>query len=235
MSHHTLSIAPGVIIEHVGADVVVMLPGFTEVIKLSGDAAHTLRNIQAGDVHVLPSEAVSELVHRGIVVSQAGMSRRGLITAVALGAGAGIVMLSMPAAAAAGSGPESNGGSNDAVAVEERLGFLIAADWGEPVGDEVKIAQKLGLSVGDWVGLILVTDAPYVEEDLDFDNPTKGRVETGGKTYEDTYLFPSSFGPLWFFKGAATNDPDFGDDFVLTFVFDGKPYRVVEGADSPFG
>jgi len=103
MSQSTLSIAPGVIIEHVGADVMVMVPGSSEVIKLSGDAAHTIRNIQTGDVSFLPSETVSELVDRGIVVSQAGMSRRGLITAGALGAGAGIALLSMPAAAASSS------------------------------------------------------------------------------------------------------------------------------------
>jgi len=113
MSQHTLSIAPGVIIEHVGADLMVMVPGSTEVIKLSGDAAHTIHAIQAEATPVLPSGTVSELIDRGIVVSQAGMSRRGLITAGALGAGAGVVMLSMPAAAAAGSGPELNGGNGD--------------------------------------------------------------------------------------------------------------------------
>jgi hypothetical protein len=103
MSQHALSIAPGVIIEHVGSDVVVMVPESTEVNKLSGDAAQTIRAIQAGDVSVLPSETVSELVDRGIVVSQGGMSRRGLIKASAIGAGAGIAVMVMPSVAAASS------------------------------------------------------------------------------------------------------------------------------------
>jgi hypothetical protein len=103
MSHHTLSIAPGVVIEHVGSDVVLLVPGSTEVIKLSGDAAHIIRAIQAGDVSVLPSESVSELVNLGIFVSQAGMSRRGLIKAGAIGAGAGIAAMAMPSVAAASS------------------------------------------------------------------------------------------------------------------------------------
>jgi hypothetical protein len=99
-----MSIAPGVIVENIGDDVVVMVPGSTEVIKLSGEVAHTIRSIQAGETSVLPSETVSELVDRGIVVSQAGMSRRGLIKAGAIGAGAGIAVMAMPGAAAASSG-----------------------------------------------------------------------------------------------------------------------------------
>jgi hypothetical protein len=131
MSHHTLSIAPGVIIEHLGPDVVVMVPGSTEVIKLSGDAAHTIRAIQAGDVHALPSETVSELVDRGIVVSQAGMSRRGLIKAGAIGAGVGIAVLAMPGVAAASS----------AIVVTNAFTFRVReiADFGTGVDRVVKL------------------------------------------------------------------------------------------------
>ena len=41
---------------------VVMIAESPEVIKLSGDAAQTISAIQAGDISVLPSETVSELV-----------------------------------------------------------------------------------------------------------------------------------------------------------------------------
>jgi len=137
MSQHVLSIAPGVIIEHVGSDVVVMVPESTEVIKLSGDAAHIIRNIHAGDVHVLPSEAVSELVHRGIVVSQAGLSRRGLIKAGAIGASAGIAVMAMPGAAVAAS---TNGPSGPVPLVLDFQGIFggnndptFYVDFGRPV------------------------------------------------------------------------------------------------------
>jgi hypothetical protein len=99
--------APGVVVEHVGDDVVVLVPGSTEVMKLSGGVAHTIRSIQAGATSVLPSETVSELVDRGIIVSRAGMSRRGLIKAGAIGASAGIAVMAMPGVAAASSNTEA--------------------------------------------------------------------------------------------------------------------------------
>jgi len=99
----SMSIAPGVIVEMVGDDVVVMVPGSTEVIRLSGDSAHTIRAIHAGDVSVLPSHTVTELMERGILISRAGMSRRGVLKAGAIGAGAGIAVLTMPSVAAASS------------------------------------------------------------------------------------------------------------------------------------
>jgi hypothetical protein len=103
MTKNTLSIAPGVITEHIGDDVVVMLPGSTDVLRLSGDAAGAVRVVQAGGVPSLPSETVSDLVKRGVLVSQAEVSRRDLIKAGAIGAGAGIAVLAMPGVAAASS------------------------------------------------------------------------------------------------------------------------------------
>ena len=107
MSKSSMSIAPGVTVENVGDDVVVMVPESTEVIRLSGDAAQLVRAIHAGDVSVLPSHTVTELLERGILISQAGMSRRGVLTAGAIGAGAGIAALTMPSVAAASSAPVS--------------------------------------------------------------------------------------------------------------------------------
>jgi hypothetical protein len=102
MSKNPLSIAPGVIIEHVGDEVVVFTSESSETIKLSGPVAQTVVAIQAGKAIDASATGVSDLMELGIIRS-AGMSRRGLITAGAVGAGAGIAMLSMPAAAAAGS------------------------------------------------------------------------------------------------------------------------------------
>ena len=104
MKKSSMSIAPGVIVEKVGDDVVVMVPESTEVIRLSGDTAQLVRAIHDG-LPVVPSEAVYELIDRGILVSHTGMSRRGLITAGAIGAGAGVAALAMPSVAAASSDP----------------------------------------------------------------------------------------------------------------------------------
>ncbi len=104
MKKSSMSIAPGVIVEMVGDDLVVMVPESTEVIRLSGDAAQLVRAIHDG-LPVLPSEAVTELIDRGILVSHTGMSRRGLITAGAIGAGAGVAALAMPSVASASSNP----------------------------------------------------------------------------------------------------------------------------------
>jgi hypothetical protein len=103
MTKNTLTISPGVITEHIGDDFVVMLPGSPDVLRLSGDAASAVRAIQAGGVPVLSEASVSDLVERGVLVSQAGVSRRGLIKAGAIGAGAGIAVLAMPGVAAASS------------------------------------------------------------------------------------------------------------------------------------
>jgi hypothetical protein len=105
MTSNQLSIAPGVIIERIGDDVLVIVPRSTDVMRLSDDAARTIRAIQAGHAPVLPTATVTELVERGVLVSEAGMSRRGLIKAGAIGAGAGIAVLAMPSVAAASSGP----------------------------------------------------------------------------------------------------------------------------------
>jgi len=102
MSKNPFSIAPGVIIENVGDEVVVFTSESAEAIKLSGPVAQTVVAIQAGKAVDASATGVSDLVELGIIRS-AGMSRRGLITAGAVGAGAGIAMLSMPAAAAASS------------------------------------------------------------------------------------------------------------------------------------
>jgi hypothetical protein len=95
-------LSPGVIVEHVGGELLVVVPGHTDVVKLTGGVAKVLEDIRAGKPVDLSAPAVSDLVALGIV-STPGVSRRGLIKAGAIGAGAGIAVLAMPGVAAAAS------------------------------------------------------------------------------------------------------------------------------------
>ena len=99
----TLTLAPGAVIEPVGNDVMVMIPGNTDILRISGPAADTLRTIVAGQPIDPTTPTVLELANQGII-SPSGMSRRGLIRAGAIGTGAGIAALTMPSVAAAASG-----------------------------------------------------------------------------------------------------------------------------------
>lgn len=86
----------------------VMMPGNTDILRISGPAADTLRTIVAGQPVDPSAPTVLELANQGII-STSGMSRRGLIRAGAIGAGAGIAVLAMPSVAAAASGGGGGG------------------------------------------------------------------------------------------------------------------------------
>jgi len=97
------TVTPGVIFERVGDDLMVIVPGNSDVVSLSGRPHEVLLDVLAGR-EVDPSEpALKTLGDLGIVTSP-GMSRRGLIKAGAIGAGAGIAVMAMPSVAAASSG-----------------------------------------------------------------------------------------------------------------------------------
>jgi hypothetical protein len=96
-----VSLAPGVVVEEVGNGVLVMVPGSQDVLSLTGPSADVVRSVQSG-VSVAEDSAVAELAGLG-VVEVSGVSRRGLIKAGAIGAGAGIAVLAMPGVAAAAS------------------------------------------------------------------------------------------------------------------------------------
>jgi hypothetical protein len=108
MGSNKLAIASGVIIERVGDDLVVFVPGSAETVKLTEPAADAVVAIQAGQRVDTDTAIVSDLVDLGIIEAS-GISRRGLITAGALGAGTAIAVLSLPTAAAASSGLNLNG------------------------------------------------------------------------------------------------------------------------------
>jgi hypothetical protein len=130
-----VSLAQGVVVEDIAGDVLVMVPGSADVMRLTGGAADVVRTVLSGDV-VVPNDTVSELIDRGVLTSRGGVSRRSVVTAGAVGAGAGIAVLSMPGVAAASSGP-SGGGSGDASTRIAVSGFYAweIADEG-PAGDD---------------------------------------------------------------------------------------------------
>jgi hypothetical protein len=93
----------GVVIEPVGDDVVVMTPGNSQVLRLNGTSAELVKRVINGESIDAPSEDVINLIQSGVLEMSGGMSRRGLITAGAVGVGAGMSMLAMPSAAMAAS------------------------------------------------------------------------------------------------------------------------------------
>jgi len=98
----TYCLTPGVIVERVGDDLMVIVPGSTDVVQLSGPPADVLLDVQAGRKIDSTEPALRDLVDLGVVTAP-GLSRRGLIKAGAIGAGAGIAVLAMPGVAAASS------------------------------------------------------------------------------------------------------------------------------------
>jgi hypothetical protein len=102
MSYSRVLISSGVISERVGNELLVIVPGRTDTVRLTGHAADLFLAIQAGSEVNASDPFVADLVDLGIVQAS-GMSRRGLIKAGAIGAGAGIAVLAMPSVAAASS------------------------------------------------------------------------------------------------------------------------------------
>lgn len=96
-------LAPGVIVEDMGSDTAVFVPGVSEVLTMSGAAAITLRRIRLGESVECAEAVVSDLVSLGVIQPAGGMSRRGVVRAGVIGAGAGIAAFAMPHVAAASS------------------------------------------------------------------------------------------------------------------------------------
>jgi hypothetical protein len=98
----TVKLADGIFVEQLGGEVLVFITS-GDVARLTGDAADIVLGLQAGRPVDLNHPMASDLVDRRILVVP-GLSRRGLITAGAAGAVAGITMVAMPGAAMASSG-----------------------------------------------------------------------------------------------------------------------------------
>lgn len=127
------TLTPGVIVERVGDDLMVVVPGNSDVVSLSGRPAEVLVDVQEGK-DVDPSEpALKTLNDLGIVTSP-GMSRRGLIKAGAIGAGAGIAVMAMPSVAAASS-QQRLSGSYDYDPDENTFFAIVLHDFPSSLGD----------------------------------------------------------------------------------------------------
>ena len=107
-----LSVPAGVIVERVGDDLMVVVPGNTDVVSLSGRPAEVLLDVQAGRRVDSSDPALRDLVDMGIV-SAPGVSRRGLMKAGAIGAGAGIAVFAMPSVAGASSSNDADDDDDD--------------------------------------------------------------------------------------------------------------------------
>ena len=194
----TLTLAPGAVIEPVGDDVMVMMPGNTDILRISGPAADTLRTIVAGQPVDPSTPAVLELANHGIV-SPSGMSRRSLMKAGAVGAGAGIAVLAMPSVAAASSVGGGGGGSEPIAAIWlSQSGGVILFD----ISEESQLAGKSGSPSG-------LTGLPS-----SFDTSSSGLVNSDSRS--------DSGDVSW--RYTPTSGPS--GPLSATFVWDGVTYQV---------
>lgn len=193
MTNKTTTLAPGVIIEEVAGELMVISPVTEGVIKLSGEAAEMVRRIQVGLPVDLSSALGAELVSLGIVAEPAGMSRRGLLTAGAIGAGAGIAVLAMPSVAAAASDPVEEevsggvlGGSYDESGSTRRL-FIIPTQGDEifpfSPGDQVDPLRDVTLGGASPVSFTGTVSAGQVT-----DNPLKVEWIASGGNLTDVFV-----------------------------------------------
>lgn len=172
-----LTLAPGVLIEELGSETLIVVPGSPDALVLSGDAAHTLRQICAGRPVESANPSVSHLIQLGIVQAPSGISRRGVLHAGLVGVGAGIVALTMPTVAAASSHVEepTSGGfavkyvnySGGSVTVTqfdlgmERDGSDDTDGWGLTDGQTGQVT----LSNGDTYTVTFDESQPWFESD----------------------------------------------------------------------
>ena len=123
MTTHHIAITPGVIVEQVGNDCVVLLPGHEDVIRLTGKASSVVRQVQAGHRVVVSDPAVLELIDLGVIQSGSTLSRRGVVRAGFVGAGVGIAALALPSVASASSTPGGGGGGGGGLLGDGSLSF----------------------------------------------------------------------------------------------------------------
>ena len=112
MNNNRVSLVEGVIVESLGEELIVLVPGSMEIVRLDGDPANLLRRIMNGEPpSSSDSDSMSLLGQFGLLKSSA-VSRRSVLRAGAVATGAGIALLSFPSAAAASStGPNSSDNS----------------------------------------------------------------------------------------------------------------------------
>jgi hypothetical protein len=206
-----LALVSGVVVEDLGDHLMVMVPGSTEVLTLSGDAATAVRRVLSGSP-VVADAVVSDLVRLG-VLENSGLSRRGLVKAGAIGAGAGIAVLAMPTAAMAAS--RSEGGSEEAgPEAEDNLVFAVnGADNQKLLIRIINPANPPETGIKATVS----SDNPTVEYDLLFE--------------DDNYDYYGDDYPKYSVDlgvGAPLDDFDAGTTITIFFSQGGVDYRGTE-------
>jgi hypothetical protein len=112
VTSYSVSLIDGIVVESLGEELIVLVPGLTDIVRLEGDPANLLRRIMNGESPgSADSESISALEQLGVLRSSA-IPRRSVLRAGAVATGAGIALLSFPAAAAASStGPKGGADS----------------------------------------------------------------------------------------------------------------------------
>ena len=212
-----VSVTPGVIVERVGDDLMVIIPGNTDVVSLSGRVADILLDVKAGKTVDSNDPAVHDLITLGVLTAP-GMSRRGLITAGAIGAGAGITMMAMPAAAASSSGPGDE--DDDASGDDNNLVFFVNGQDDEKLLiriDEPTNPPQTGIKA------TVSSDNPTVEYDLVFEG-------TKYNYYE--FVFGPGVYPQYSVTFPGVNKPldhfDPGTTITIFFTEGGVEYRATQ-------
>lgn len=202
MMSTNVSLVAGVVIERVGDDLMVIVPGNSDVVSLSGRPAEVLADVEAGRQVDSTDPALRDLVDLG-VVSAPGLSRRGLIKVGAIGAGTGIAILALPSPAMAASA------SVQEITIDNLFAGIVS-------GTNVISIQILssefpdGLSAGvagvyttrqgrdfamahNGVNSFMVTGAPTTDADHDELSDLAGGTlafEFGGVSYIGTHVVP---------------------------------------------
>ena len=218
MTNTRITIAAGVTIEEVAEDFMVMVPGATDVLRVSGDAADAIRQIKAGKVVQPSGDTIAHLKDLGVLVDTPGMSRRGLLTVGAAGVGAGISVLALPSVAAASSpgGGGTSGGGGALVGKffgPSPFGLEIvsqdnSANWPFQLGDTVPPLTDLRQQTGDVAFTGVVNPDPTTVQTSGPGLSARWRVDVGNVgNSADVFLGP-------------------GNPVTGTFEFGGATYTV---------
>ena len=187
-----ISLAKGLLIERIGGALLVVVPGKSEVIRLDGEAAELVVALSESRALEADETLLSELRELGIV-GAAGLSRRSLVKAGAVGIGAGIAVLSMPSVAVASS-TCNDGGSGT---YRDYGGGLTAFRWNAPDYPTPSAHGAIQLSNGETIspdgyttdsGLEIVgLDWVGAFSGLNDGNPVTGEFTYGEACYQVTF------------------------------------------------
>lgn len=125
-----LNLANGVIVEVMDEDVVVLIPGSSQVLRLSGDLAEAVLLLQSGRDVSLPAGVSQQLLQLGVAIREATPSRRSVLKAGGIGLGTGIALVALPGVAAASSGEDSPATCETGTGVDEDRVSVFVKDGG---------------------------------------------------------------------------------------------------------